>query len=132
MLGGGWLADPTLDCRSYTLRPESQQGNWALACEVFPSLGKLQCASAWAGLQAYTLDDLPFIGSFSGLSGLALALGSWYGFALAPAIGSAVASHLAGLPTPELGQLTPDRITHFAPAQVAAFLSEPTPANGLE
>ena len=111
VLGGGWFADPTSDGRSYTLRTESQQGNWALACAVFPPLGKLQCASAWAGLQAATLDDLPFIGSFSGLSGLTLALGSWYGFSLAPAIGSVVADHLAGLPTPELNQLTPDRIT---------------------
>lgn len=130
LLGGGWLADPTLDGRSYTLRQESQQGSWDLAREVFPPLGKLQPARAWAGLQVYTLDDLPFIGSFSGFSGLELALGSWYGFALAPAIGSAVANHLAGLPTPELDLLTPDRIAHYAPAQIATFLSEPTLANG--
>ncbi|MBO0780401.1 MAG: FAD-binding oxidoreductase, partial [Ktedonobacteraceae bacterium] len=125
VLGGGWLADPTPDSHAYTLRPESQQGNWTLACEVFPPLDKLQQASAWAGLQASTPDDLPFIGSFSGLSGLALALGSWYGFALAPAIGDVVAAHLAGRPTPELVQLAPDRITHFAPAQMVSFLSAP-------
>jgi len=132
VLGGGWLADPTSDSRSYTLRKASQQGNWALACEVFPPLGKQKLASAWAGLQASTLDDLPFIGSFTGLPGLALALGSWYGFALAPAIGSIVADHLAGLPTPELEQLTPDRITHFAPERLVAFLTEPAPTNALE
>lgn len=130
--GGGWLGDPTSDGRSYTLRQESQQGNWSLACEMFPLLCKLQRASAWGGLQAHTLHDLPFIGSFSGLPGLALAFGSWYGFALAPAIGSFVADHLAGLPTPELDQLTPDRSAHFAPAQVAAFLTEPAPGNGLD
>ena len=117
VLGGGWLADPTSDNRSYTLRKASQQGNWDLACAVFPPLSKLRRASAWAGLQASTPDDLPFIGNFSGLSGLTLALGSWYGFALAPAIGSVVADHLAGLPTPGLDQLTPDRIAHFTPAQ---------------
>lgn len=131
LLGGGWLGDPTSDGRSYTLRQESQQGNWSLACEVFPLVGKLQRASAWGGLQAHSLDDLPFIGSFSGLPGLTLALGSWYGFAFAPAIGRSVADHLAGLPTPELDQLTPDRIAHFAPAQVAAFLTEPARANVL-
>ncbi|HLQ10814.1 MAG TPA: hypothetical protein VK134_04375, partial [Ktedonobacteraceae bacterium] len=60
------------------------------------------------------------------------ALGSWYGFAVAPAVGSFVADHLAGLPTPELDQLTPDRIVQFDPAQVAAFLAEPTTANVLE
>ena len=132
LLGGGWLGDPTPDGRSYTLRPASQQGNWATACELFPPVRKLRCVGAWGGLQAHSLDDLPFIGSFSGLVGLTLAFGSWYGFALAPAIGSFVADHLAGLPTPELDQLTPDRIAHFDPAQVAAFLAEPATANVLE
>ena len=132
LLGGGWLGDPTPDGRSYTLRKESQQGNWATACELFPPVRKLRCVGAWGGLQAHSLDDLPFIGSFSGLKGLTLALGSWYGFALAPAVGSFVADHLAGLPTPELDQLSPDRIAHFDPAQVAAFLAEPATANVLE
>jgi sarcosine oxidase, subunit beta len=132
LLGGGWLGDPTSDGRSYILRQESQQENWSLACEVFPLLGKLQRANAWGGFQAHSLDGLPFIGSFSGLPGLTLALGSWYGFALAPAIGRSVADYLAGLPTPELDQLTPDRIAHFAPAQVAAFLTEPARASVLD
>ncbi len=132
LLGGGWLGDPTPDGRSYTLREASQQGNWATACELFPPVRKLRCVGAWGGLQAHSLDDLPFIGSFSGLKGLTLALGSWYGFALAPAVGSFVADHLAGLPTPELDQLSPDRIAHFDPAQVAAFLAEPATANVLE
>jgi sarcosine oxidase subunit beta len=132
LLGGGWLGDPTSDGLAYTLRKASQQGNWSLGCEVFPPLRKLQQSLAWGGLQAQSLDDLPFVGSFSGLSGLTLALGSWYGFALAPAIGKSVADHLVGLPTPELDPLTPDRMTHVAPAHVAAFLTEPTSANVLE
>jgi hypothetical protein len=78
------------------------------------------------------LDDIPFIGSFSGLDGLTLAPGSWYGFALAPAIGSSVADHLAGLPTPELDQLSPDRIARFDPEQVAAFMTEPAISNVVE
>jgi sarcosine oxidase subunit beta len=132
LLGGGWLGDPTPDGRSYTLRKESQQGNWETACELFPPLRKLRCVDAWGGLQAQSLDDLPLIGSVSGLEGLTLALGSWYGFALAPAIGSVVADHLAGLRTPELDQLTPNRIAHFDPAQVEAFLAEPATSNVLE
>lgn len=124
VLGGGWLGDPTPNGRSYTLRQASLQGNWATACELFTPLRKLRRAGAWGGLQAQTLDDLPFIGSFSGLDGLTLALGSWYGFALAPAIGSSVADHLAGLPTPQLDQLSPNRIARFDPVQVAAFLEK--------
>jgi sarcosine oxidase, subunit beta len=125
VLGGGWLGDPSPDGRSYRLRTASQQGNWATACELFPPVRTLQCVGAWGGLQAHTPDDLPFIGSFSGLAGLTLAFGSWYGFALAPAVGSVVADHLAGRPTPQLDLLGPDRIAHFDPAQVAAFLAAP-------
>jgi sarcosine oxidase, subunit beta len=132
VLGGGWLGDPTPDGRSYTLRKESQQGNWATACEIFPPVRRQRLVRAWGGLQAHSPDDLPFIGSFTGLAGLTLALGSWYGFALAPAVGSSVADHLAGLPTPELDQLSPDRIAQYDPAQVAAFLAEPATANVLE
>jgi sarcosine oxidase subunit beta len=118
LLGGGWLGDPSPDGRSYTLREESRRGNWAIACEVFPPLQRLGCEAAWGGLQAHGPDDLPFIGSFAGLDGLTLAVGSWYGFALAPAIGSAVADHLAGRPTPELAHLSPDRIAGFDPVQL--------------
>ncbi len=132
LLGGGWSGDPTPDGRSYTLRKEQQQKNWHLACEVLPRLRKLRCASAWGGLQAQTLDDLPLLGSFSGLPGLTLALGSWHGFALAPAIGSALAHHLAGLPTPELDQLSPERFAHCPASQVAAFLHAPTSGNVLD
>jgi sarcosine oxidase, subunit beta len=132
MLGGGWLGDPTPDGRSYTLRKESQQGNWATACELFPPLRKLRCAGAWGGLQAQSLDDLPFIGSVPGLEGLTLAFASWYGFALAPAIGNSLADHLAGRPTPELDHLSPDRIAQFDKAQVAAFLAEPATSNVVE
>ena len=132
VLGGGWLGDPTPDGRSYTLRKESQQGNWATACELFPPLRKLRCAYAWGGLQAQSLDDLPFIGSVSGLEGLTLAFGSWYGFALAPAIGYSVTDHLAGLPTPELDHLSPNRIARFDPVRAAAFLAEPATSNVVE
>jgi sarcosine oxidase subunit beta len=126
VLGGGWLGDPCPDNRSYTLNPASREGNWATACAVFLPLRAVECAGAWGGLQAHTVDDLPFIGSFAELDGLTIALGSWYGFALAPAIGSAVAEHLAGRTAPELAQLTPNRIAQFDPAQVAAFVQAPT------
>ena len=83
LLGGGWSGDPNSDGRSYTLREESQRGNWATACELFPLVRNLRCVDAWGGFQAYSPDDLPFIGSFSGLDGLTLTLCSGYGFAFA-------------------------------------------------
>jgi glycine/D-amino acid oxidase-like deaminating enzyme len=115
-----------------TLRNESQQGNWATACELFPPVRQQRLVRAWGGLQAKSLDDLPFIGSISGLEGLTLALGSWHGFALAPAVGSFVADHLAGLPTPGLDQLRPHRIIQFDPAHVAAFLAKAATSHVLE
>jgi sarcosine oxidase subunit beta len=130
LLGGGWLGDPTPDRRSYTLREASQAGNWATACELFPPVSQQRLVRAWCGLQAQSLDDLPFIGSVSGLEGLTLAFASWHGFALA--IGSFVANHVAGLPTPQLDQLTPNRIAQFDPAHVAAFLAEPATSNVLD
>ncbi len=126
LLGGGWSGDVTPDGRSYTLREVSRRGNWQTACELFPPVRQQQPMRAWGGLQAQTLDDLPLIGSFSELEGLTLALGSWYGFTIAPAVGSLVAEQLAGRPTPELDPLTPDRIARFDPARVAAFLAEPS------
>jgi hypothetical protein len=39
-------------------------------------------ARACGGLQAYSLDDLPFIGSLSGLEELTLVLDAWFGFAV--------------------------------------------------
>ncbi len=110
VLGGGWLGDLAPGGQSYTLREDSVRGNWETACEVYPPIRALRRAGAWGGIQASTPDDLPYIGSVPGLDGLTLAVGSWYGFALSPAIGDAVADHLAGRQTPELEQLSPDRI----------------------
>ncbi len=123
VLGGGWLGDPSPDNRSYSLREENRAGNWENACALFGPVRQQQCIGAWGGLQAHILDDLPLIGSFSELGGLTLALGSWYGFALSPAIGKSVADHIAGRPAPELARLSPDRIARFDPDQVAAFLA---------
>ncbi len=131
LVGGGWQGDLGPDGRSYTLRPLGQQGNWAVACEVFPQVGQQRIARAWGGMQAHTPDDIPYVGSFSSVEGLTLALGSWHGFGLAPAIGRAVDDHLAGLPTPELQHLSPDRIAQFDPAQVASFLTAPATSDAI-
>ena len=125
VVGGGWRGDPAPDDRSYTLRGENVERNWAIARELFAPLSTLRRVSAWGGLQAQSIDDLPLIGSLPEVEGLALAAGSWYGFALSPAIGQSIANHLAGLPAPELDQLSPRRVAGIDPAHVAAFLTGP-------
>jgi sarcosine oxidase subunit beta len=114
LLGGGWLGEPSPDRRSYTMIQEHIQGNWMTACELLPAVAQHRIARAWCGLEAHSIDDLPFIGAVPGVDGLLLALGfSGHGFANAPAVGRCVADLIAGRATPELDGLRPDRISMF-------------------
>jgi glycine/D-amino acid oxidase-like deaminating enzyme len=62
---------------------------------VFPPVGACALARSWAGLEAFTPDDLPIIGPVPGIAGLLVATGfSGHGFALSPTIGD-VLSRLA-------------------------------------
>ncbi len=127
LLGGGWLGDPSHDRRSYTMRSSSIQGNWATAIELLPVVGEQRIARSWCGLEAQSIDDIPFIGQIPGLNGLTLAIGfSGHGFALSPAVGRCVADQINGLPTPELDKLHPSRIATFTPESIEAFICEET------
>ena len=111
LLGGGWPGDPSSDRRGYTMRPASMEGNWAEACGVLPAVSKTQIARAWCGLEAMSVDAMPFVGFAPGLEGLCVAAGfSGHGFAISPAVGRAVADLLAGKPVPALDGLGLARI----------------------
>ena len=113
-IGGGWPGDVSPDRRSYTMRPDSIAANWSTACELLPAVAQQRIARSWCGLEAQSIDDIPFIGPAPGLDGLTLALGfSGHGFALSPAVGRAVADLINGQPTPELAGLSPARIAHL-------------------
>jgi sarcosine oxidase subunit beta len=123
LIGGGWPGDPTADRRSYTLREDSVKGNWQTACELLPAVGQQRIARAWCGLEAESLDGLPFIGPIVALDGLMVAVGfSGHGFALAPAVGRAVAEQLIGRAAPELDGLMAGRIGSFQRDAVEEFL----------
>jgi sarcosine oxidase subunit beta len=125
LIGGGWLGDPTPGRRAYIMRQANIEANWTTACELLPAVGKQQIARSWCGLEAESFDHIPFIGPVPGLAGLTIAAGfSGHGFALAPAVGRAVADQINGRSTPELDGLSPDRIAHFQPGQVEAFLTQ--------
>lgn len=127
LLGGGWLGDPSHDRNSYTMRSSSIESNWVTAKELLPVVGEEHIARTWCGLEAQSIDDIPFIGQIPGLSGLTLAVGfSGHGFALSPAVGRCVADQINGLQTPELDALHPSRISSFTPESVEAFISEET------
>lgn len=127
LIGGGWPGDPSADRRTFILRQESIEGNWATACGLIPAVGEQQVARSWCGLEAESIDGIPLIGSFSGLQGLTIVLGfSGHGFALSPAVGHSVASHIAGQTTPELDGLRADRIFNFSAEQVSSFIMTPS------
>jgi len=127
LLGGGWPGDPTPDRRSYSMRPDSIQGNWTTACELLPAVSRQQIACTWCGLEALSFDDIPFVGTISGLDGLTVAAGfSGHGFAISPAVGRSVADQINGHLTPELDGLSPNRIATFHPGKVEAFVTETT------
>jgi sarcosine oxidase, subunit beta len=131
LLGGGWPGDPAPDRLGYAMRTGSMEGNWAEACAVLPAVSRTQIARAWCGLEAMSVDGVPFVGFAQGVEGLCLAAGfSGHGFALAPAVGRAVADLLAGKPAPELDGLSPERIAHMPPERIKAFLRETIPLAG--
>ena len=113
-IGGGWPGDVSPDRRTYTMRPASISGSWSTASELLPAVAQQRIARSWCGLEAQSIDDIPFIGPAPGIDGLTLALGfSGHGFALAPAVGRAVANLINGQPTTELEGLNPARIAHL-------------------
>jgi sarcosine oxidase subunit beta len=127
LIGGGWPGDPTGDRRGFTLRQASIDGNWADASAILPLVGRQRLERAWCGLEAESIDEIPFVGRVSGLEGLVVAVGfSGHGFAIAPAVGRAVADQIAGRPTAMLSDLSPERISRFDSAQVEAFIAAPS------
>lgn len=123
LLGGGWAGKPTTDRRTYELLEESVAGNWAHACRLIPLLNDLEIARRWCGLEALSIDEIPFIGPIPGLDGLTVAAGfSGHGFAISPAVGRTVADQILGDPVPELSGLSPNRITGLDPTLVDQFM----------
>ena len=130
MLGGGWPGLIGADQRSYTMLDSSIEGGFAAAVGVVPAVGQQTIARRWCGLEAQSFDAIPFIGPTPELRGMYVATGfSGHGFALAPAVGRAVADELGGREAPGLAGLRPERVTGFDPEQVRRFLADDTPAN---
>jgi len=122
LLGGGWPGDATPDRRGYTLREASIAGGWAAACAILPAVGAQRLAAAWCGLEAESIDGIPLVGPAPGWEQLTLAVGfSGHGFALAPALGRAIADQLAGGRPPELERLDPARMASWDSEVVAQF-----------
>lgn len=121
LLGGGWLGDATPDRQSYTMRPESIEGNWRTACELLPVVGQQRIERSWCGLEAESVDEIPFIGPVEGegWEGLIVAAGfSGHGFAISVGVGRVVGDMVGGLGVREVEGLSPMRIVNFSEEEV--------------
>jgi sarcosine oxidase subunit beta len=93
LIGGGWPARVVDHAANRSeMVEESVRASLELARTVFPPSGACALARSWAGLEAFTPDDLPILGPVPGVEGLLIAAGfSGHGFALSPLIGDILA-----------------------------------------
>ena len=98
LIGGGWPARVIDHAGNrYETLEDSVKASLETARAVFPPAGACALARSWAGLEAFTPDDLPILGPVPGVSGLLVAAGfSGHGFALSPMIGDILARLATG------------------------------------
>jgi sarcosine oxidase subunit beta len=99
LIGGGWPARvPDETVNRWEVLDDSVRGSLEVARTVYPPLGARTVARSWAGIEAFTPDDLPVLGPVPGVDGLLVAAGfSGHGFALVPTIGDVLARLALGL-----------------------------------
>src|SRR5262249_20460737 len=93
LIGGGWPALITdEDENRWELLDSSVGASREIASAVYPAVSECAIARGWAGLEAFTPDEIPVIGPLAGIGGLIVAAGfCGHGFALAPAVGDILA-----------------------------------------
>jgi sarcosine oxidase, subunit beta len=99
LIGGGWPARvPDEAVNRWEVLEDSVRGSLEVARAVYPPLAARSVSRSWAGIEAFTEDDLPVLGPVPGLEGLLVAAGfSGHGFALVPAVGDVLARLALGL-----------------------------------
>jgi len=99
LIGGGWPARvPDEGVNRWQVLDDSVRGSLEVARAVYPPLASRTVARSWAGIEAFTPDDLPVIGPVNGVDGLLVAAGfSGHGFALVPTVGDVLARLALGL-----------------------------------
>ena len=99
LIGGGWPARvPDDRVNRWEVLEDSVRGSLEVARAVYPPLTTRTVARSWAGIEAFTPDEIPLLGPVRGVDGLLVAAGfSGHGFALVPAVGDIVARLALGL-----------------------------------
>lgn len=98
LIGGGWPARIVDEpANRWEVLEDSVRGSLAVAREVYPAVEPCALAKSWAGLEAFTPDDLPVLGPVPGIDGVLVAAGfSGHGFALSPMVGDVLARLVLG------------------------------------
>jgi glycine/D-amino acid oxidase-like deaminating enzyme len=93
LIGGGWPARiPDERVNRWEVLEDSVRGSLEVARAVYPPLTTRTVARSWAGIEAFTPDEIPLLGPVRGVDGLLVAAGfSGHGFALVPAVGDTLA-----------------------------------------
>ena len=93
LIGGGWPASITDEAGNrYEVVDDSIRASREIAGAVYPAVRDAALAQSWAGLEAFTPDEIPFMGPVPGLDGLLVAAGfCGHGFALSPGVGDILA-----------------------------------------
>jgi sarcosine oxidase subunit beta len=93
LIGGGWPARvPDERVNHWEVLEDSVRGSLEVARAVYPPLASRIVARSWAGIEAFTPDEIPLLGPVRGLEGLLVAAGfSGHGFALVPVVGDILA-----------------------------------------
>jgi sarcosine oxidase, subunit beta len=93
LIGGGWPASITNEGDNrYALVDDSVRASREIAGAIYPAVARTAHARGWAGLEAFTPDEVPFIGPVPGVGGFFVAAGfCGHGFALSPAVGDILA-----------------------------------------
>ena len=85
----------------------------------FPSFNVIEEAERWAGVMVTTLDNMPVISGADKIPGLYLGTGMYYGLAMAPAVGEALADLVTNR-TPKF-DLSPYRHSRFIDGSKLTF-----------
>src|SRR5262249_44177701 len=93
LIGGGWPARvPDERVNHWEVLEDSVRGSLEVARAVYPPLVSRMVARSWAGIEAFTPDEIPLLGPVRGVEGLLVAAGfSGHGFALVPSVGDILA-----------------------------------------
>jgi sarcosine oxidase subunit beta len=93
LIGGGWPARvPDERVNHWEVLEDSVRGSLEVARAVYPPIASRAVARSWAGIEAFTPDEIPLLGPVRGVEGLLVAAGfSGHGFALVPVVGDILA-----------------------------------------